>query len=140
MLRVRMLYRLLSTIFLVIFSSSSFAADVIVYRWVDENNIVHYSQQQPEHDNYTELTINKDHKTKEQEKRAQAPVDPEPTEAEISASAEKCELASKNLSTLLEFKNIQYESPDGEIKTLSVKEKEQQLALSKKEVEIYCPK
>lgn len=35
----------------------SAAAKLTVYRWVDKNNIVHFSQNQPDHDNYIEMSM-----------------------------------------------------------------------------------
>ena len=43
----------------ILFNSFGYAMadNVTVYRWVDSNNVVHFSQHQPKHDNYTELSM-----------------------------------------------------------------------------------
>jgi len=36
----------------VMFSTSAIAKGIAIYSWVDENNVVHFSQYQPQLDNY----------------------------------------------------------------------------------------
>ncbi|WP_159821408.1 DUF4124 domain-containing protein [Colwellia sp. 20A7] len=51
--------------FITFVSSSVLAKDIPIYRWVDENNVVHFSQNQPKDSHYSELTANSSYKTKE---------------------------------------------------------------------------
>ena len=51
--------------FITFFSTNVLAKDIPIYRWVDENNVVHFSQSQPKDDNYTELTTNSSYQAKE---------------------------------------------------------------------------
>lgn len=113
-----------------------------VYRWVDENNIVHFSQQQPAHDNYTVISMANN-------KKSSARVDnvdntttqQENTQAQSNTSDKsnnKCDSARQNLSTLKGFDKIQYEDENGKLKVLTAKEKQQQLAMNEKQVEVYC--
>jgi len=115
------------------------ATDVTIYRWVDEKNIVHFSQNQPEHDNYTELTISKatPHQKNDlpKENKAQAK---KLSLDKNEMNKEKCLTAQTNLSTLESFDVIQYKTEAGESKVLSDKQKNDQLVLNKKQVDLYC--
>ncbi len=33
------------------------AENNVIYRWVDKNNVVHFTQHQPDHDNYTTIKM-----------------------------------------------------------------------------------
>lgn len=134
----------LSFAILFIFSSSAFTADITVYRWVDKNNIVHFSQNQPATDNFIELKMadayntstrnidavdeSSNEKNKEEDETLEFPL----------LTNEKCKSAKKNVSTLLEFDKIQSTDTDGKIKVLTAKEKAQQLSINRKQVEVYC--
>lgn len=122
------------------------AEKLTVYRWVDENNVVHFSQHQPAHDNYTEIDMVNN-------KNASAPVEiakPDqvaPIEKSDIANIlpnnpdnDKCNAAKQNLATLEEFDKIQYKDENGNLKVLSAKEKQQQLAINTTQVEVYCTK
>ena len=115
------------------------ATDVTIYRWVDEKNVVHFSQNQPEHDNYTELTISKTtqhkQKTLTKDKKIQTK---KLSISENDINKEKCLTAQTNLSTLESFDVIQYKTESGESKVLSDKQKNDQLVLNKKQVDLYC--
>jgi len=140
-----MYYRLLGFI-LTIATITSFAAEITVYRWVDENNVVHFSQHQPEHDNYTEVTMVEAMRSKstltnpastqqastEDESQVTKPFE------ESDINNERCIAAKQNIETLNSFKVIQYTNAQGETKILTDQQKKDQLALSNKQVEIYC--
>jgi len=137
----------------VIFSSNVIAKDIAIYRWIDENNVVHFSQHQPQGDNYSQLTTVASYQAKEKElpKNNDTPsVDEqlsqfEKERADVLAKnkviAEKnCQAAQLNVKTLNSFDNVMFTDPDGKSRTLSSKEKKAQLALSKKHISIYCDK
>lgn len=123
----------------ILFSSFAYsmADNVVVYRWVDSNNVVHFSQHQPEHDDYTELSMSNIVKPKQEnssevaEKTIQDPIN-------ITPTPDKCEEAKANVSTLKGFDKIQYTNAKGELQVLSEQEKIQQLAINEKQVEVYC--
>lgn len=137
---------------LLIYSSVSVAANVTVYRWIDENNIVHFSQHQPAHDNYIEITMAGNKKTKEQNVTANPLNESLPKSHELAAQqtsnelSEKklnndqtlCQTAKDNLKTLTEFGNIQYKDADGNTKVLSKLEKQQQITINTTQAEVYC--
>lgn len=118
-------------------------AQDVIYRWVDENNVVHYSQHQPGHDNYTTLTISNRPATQPkpvQENKTELKAKSEQTE-ETSLDetlAERCTEATNNLKTLTEFERVQVTDAKGELKVLTETEKNQQIKLTKKQIEVYC--
>lgn len=143
MLSPRLLIALLCTLP----SFLSLADSVVIYRWVDSNNVVHFSQHQPSHDNYTEITMSQAKKTKESQAVEAVPdtvaTQPQPlSDANRSIVDERiqarCQEAKANIKTLTEFSNVQFTDKDGKVKVLTDDEKQQQLALSQKQVEVYC--
>ena len=123
----------------ILFNSFGYAMadNVTVYRWVDSNNVVHFSQHQPKHDNYTELSMSNVVKAKDDninnvdEKPVETPVN-------IAATTNKCDEARANVTTLKGFDKIQYTNEKGELQVLTEQEKVQQLAGNEKQVEVYC--
>lgn len=138
---IKMRYKYLGLIALML-ASSIFAAEVTVYRWVDEKDIVHFSQNQPAHDNYTELTMTEAYHPPVPDEKESAGEDSDTllasTEGLTENSLAKCNEAKANVRTLSAFDKIQYTDSDGVTKVLSKLEKEQQLEISKKQVEVYC--
>lgn len=122
---------------LVTVSFISSATNVTIYRWVDDKQVVHFSQQQPEHENYTELSMSSPkvnspiEKTTEKEEK-------EDTQLAIQGSKDKCEEAKANLQTLMTYDKIQYKDEGGAIKILGKVQKQQQIQINKAQVEVYC--
>jgi len=114
------------------------ADNVTVYRWVDKNNVVHFSQHQPTHNNYTELTLSNVVKVKKKiEEKAQIKSENQ-TALNITGSTERCEEAKANVRTLEAYDKIQYTDAQGQVQVLSPLEKQQQLEINKKQIEVYC--
>ncbi|GAA5131215.1 DUF4124 domain-containing protein [Thalassotalea piscium] len=122
---------------LVTVSFISSATNVTIYRWVDDKQVVHFSQQQPEHENYTELSMSSPkvnspiEKTTEKEEKVD-------TQLAIQGSKDKCEEAKANLQTLMTYDKIQYKDEGGAIKILGKVQKQQQIQINKAQVEVYC--
>ena len=120
-------------------ANTAIAQNVVVYRWVDKNNVVHFSQHQPQHDNYTEIQVSTNATRSDS---AQDKAEEEPTEEEqplaLIPSTEKCEEAKANVRVLRTYDKIQYTNESGETLLLSESEKQQQLAINEKQVEVYC--
>jgi len=131
----------LSWLVLSVFVSSTavLADNVTVYRWVDKNNVVHFSQHQPDHNNYTEISVST--KTPKSVLNSTGAVE-EPAEdtqpLQISGSPEKCEEAKANVRVLKSYDKIEYTDENGDKQLLSETEKQQQLAINEKQVEVYC--
>ena len=152
-IRITRIMPLTAIISFAVMAFSSVADDGVIYRWIDKNNVVHFSQHQPDHDNYTTLAITLSQKkaqssvlnnTDEQDKPYEKEVvklnkDDEKSEIE-AAMAQRCEEAKANVKTLMSFDNVQYINPKGEAKVLTATEKNQQITLSEKQVEVYCKK
>ena len=51
---------------------------------------------------------------------------------------DRCVAAKQNIETLNTFKVIQYTNDQGEVKILSDAQKKDQVALTQKQIEIYC--
>lgn len=127
-------------------TNSLFAEQLTVYRWVDENNIVHFSQHQPSHDNYTEInmanntrptkapTINQDIALEKSEQKTV----PLSSQQASSKTNTLCQSAKENLKILQEFDNIRYKDSAGKTQVLSKLERKQQLEMNTKQVEVYC--
>ncbi len=118
-------------------STMSVADNFTVYRWVDKNNVVHFSQNQPSHDNYTELTLSNLEKKPATTAKVNTASE-QKTEVQQLDLNKKCQEAQTNLRTLQAFDNIQYTDASGATKVLSDQEKSQQLAINEKYVEVYC--
>lgn len=123
----------------VLFVSVAFlssASNVTIYRWVDSNNVVHFSQQQPEHDDYTELSMSSPKRNTTSEKTE--PVAKTETALAVEGSKDKCEEAKANVQTLKTYDKIQYKDTDGKVKVLDATQKQQQIEINEKQVEVYC--
>lgn len=122
-------------------SLSSMADNVTVYRWVDKNNVVHFSQKQPSHDNYTELTMSAVSKSKTTVTNKESDEEADAKDKKALAlipSTEECEEAKANVRVLKTYDKIQYSDDKGAVKILDATAKQQQLELNEKKVEIYC--
>jgi hypothetical protein len=139
-----------------IFSISAMANDISIYRWIDENNVVHFSQQLPQSNNYSQLSTFASYKAQQQSKvntltNERLPsVDEQLTEhdkkqAEIleknKVIAEKnCKAAQLNLKMLNSFNKVTTLDSNGKNHVLTDKEKTAQITLSNKHIDTYCDK
>lgn len=135
-------------------STNVIAKKIAIYRWVDENNVVHFSQHQPQGDNYSELTTVSSYNAQENKPTVnsteQTPVNEqiaklEQEQAEIKAKnkeifAQNCKAAQLNLKTLNSFEQVLTAGADGNNRLLTDEEKKEKIALSKKHVDLYCEK
>ncbi|WP_114325394.1 DUF4124 domain-containing protein [Candidatus Colwellia aromaticivorans] len=133
----------------VMFSTSAIAKDIAIYRWVDENNVVHFSQQQPQDNSFSQLTTFASYKERQQPQKKQLPsVDEQLSQHEINQAeilaknkviAEKnCKAAQLNIKMLNSFNKITILDPDGKNRVLTDKEKKAQVTLSNKHIDLYC--
>lgn len=137
--------------FAAMLSTNAMAKDIAIYRWVDENNVVHFSQHQPHDTNYSQLSTFATYKAKQQSEKKQLPsVDEQLTQnknkqAEIEEKnkviAEKnCQAAQLNIKMLNSYTKVTTVDPDGKNRVLTDKEKKAQTVLSNKHVDLYCKK
>lgn len=135
-------------------STNVIAKDIAIYRWVDENNVVHFSQHQPRDGNYSQLTTIASYNAKVKKPSDQKKSMPsvgeqlerhEKEQAEITAknkeiTANNCKAAKLNMKMLNSFSQIMTTDADGKNRVLTDKEKKEQLELSKKHTDLYCKK
>lgn len=142
--------------FITAFNIDAMANDISIYRWVDENNVVHFSQQPPKSTNYSQLTTLDSYKAKQQSKSNKpsnkdfSSVDEQLTQhdkqqAEILAKNkvivdQNCKAAQLNLKMLNSTKKITTLDSNGKNHVLTDKEKATQITLSKKHIDMYCVK
>lgn len=129
---------------LLTFSAITYSANITIYRWVDDNNVVHFSQNQPEHSNFTEITMQKfKHKANankvDSSQLGELTISNNKKENNVSENkTARCLTAKNNLATLEKFELIQYKTDSGERKLLTAKEKKDQLTLNKQQVDLFC--
>jgi len=126
------------------------AENATIYRWVDKNNIVHFSQHQPESGHFTEMNIANATPNETNLARIAAPIESNEDDIEDnevihsteelfeSEMNEKCQEAKTNVSTLETFDNIQTTNNEGKKSLLTQQQKKQQLEMNLKRVEVYC--
>lgn len=138
----------------VMFCTSVIAKDIAIYRWVDENNVVHFSQHQPHSDHYSQLTTFASYKAKQQsenkaaEKKVLPSVDEQLTQYKKEQTemlernkivAEKnCTAAKLNIKMLSSPGKVTILNSEGKNHVLTTKEKKAQVVLSNKHVGLYC--
>jgi hypothetical protein len=124
-------------------------ANATIYRWVDENNVVHFSQNQPRTGNYTELSMdNAQSSNSEKNNSATSSTDSllvnsnkkedSISKSEINNTSEKCDEARKNLATLTDFNRVRFVNSDGETQILNETEQKEQILINKERVNLYC--
>jgi hypothetical protein len=135
---------------------NSFSAQIDIYRWVDKNNIVHFSQELPQAGSYLELTTISSYESlskearqekalrEELELRIQAQADEQQTTTEVNAITFKqnCIAAKQNIKMLTSFDEVlvtELKSDGNKVeRVLNEKEKQDKLILSNKHVALYC--
>ncbi|ALO35637.1 hypothetical protein CMT41_13635 [Colwellia sp. MT41] len=138
--------------------NSAYAKNIAIYRWIDKNNIVHFSQNLPQGYDYTELStissfraLSKDERQAlaEKDKRAQVIAQQETLQDDITAKnkatfTKNCKAARLNIKMLtsLDDVHVSEEKSDGSIgsRPLTAAEKAEKLTLSKKHEGLYCSK
>lgn len=132
------------------------AKEIEIYRWVDKNKIVHFSQNLPQGEDYTELSTVSSFKALSKEERktlsetgkiaksieAQEREQQDIIDKNRATYEKNCKAAKLNVKMLntLDELHVNEEQSDGTIgsRPLTALEKENKLLLSKKHVELYC--
>ena len=135
------------------FSNQVIAKDIAIYRWVDDNNVVHFSQNLPHGHDYTELsTVSSFKALSKAERKALSEgdltvVDQDKKQQETIAKNKEvfeknCQAARLNIKMLnsLDDIHINEVNADGTVgsRPLTAEEKSSKLALSKKHEDLYC--
>lgn len=134
------------------------AKEIAIYRWVDKNDIVHFSQNLPKGDEYREFSTISSYKALSKAEREM--IAEEDTAAQKVAVQEKqqddviaknkatfeknCKAARLNIKMLNSLNDIHIneEKSDGTIgsRPLTTSEKAEKMALSKNHENLYCDK
>jgi len=120
-------------------------SELTIYRWIDKNNVVHFSQYQPADDNYTKLLISNQSKIISRADQTQVALDnknDKVVDTDIPPTidvTQKCKEARENVGMLTAFDKVQYTDDEGNKQVLTGNEKQQQLEINKKRIEVYCP-
>ena len=117
------------------------ASELMVYRWVDKNNVVHFSQHQPVGDEYTEFLVSNQSKIiSRADDVSNVPVPDKGISSEKNKMdmSEQCKEAKDNISMLMAFDKVQFIDDKGTKQILTKQDKKLQLDLNKKRTEIYC--
>jgi len=138
----------------VMFSMSVIAKDIAIYRWVDENNVVHFSQHQPQTNSYSQLTTFASYNAKQKSTQAQSDNKQLPSVDEQLAQHEKeqaeileknreiteknCKAAQLNIKMLNSFSKVTILDPEGINRVLTDTEKKAQIVLSNQHIDLYC--
>jgi len=138
----------------IIFSPHTIAKDIAIYRWVDENNVVHFSQHQPKNNNFSQLTTFASYKAKHQyenggsENKKLSSVNEQISKHEKEQAkileknkviaAKNCKAALLNIKMLNSFSKVTILDPNGKNRVLTDKEKKAQVTLSNKHIDLYC--
>jgi len=131
---------------LVLFCSNVIAKDTIVYRWVDNNKVVHYSHEHPADKDYSEVNIQVAYSAPIIEPVSSTENDEDNTNNNQQPASQlspeeitkNCESAQVNLKVLNSFERITVEDENGEARLLSDEEKQEQIELSNKHIDVYC--
>lgn len=131
---------------LLLHCTSVAASNTVVYRWVDDNNVVHYSHEHPANKDFAEVKVHVAYSPPPKADIVEEAT-PEDTENDDSIDISKlsaevitqnCESAKVNLNILNSFERILIKEADGTDRALSEDEILEQVALSNKYVDVYC--
>jgi hypothetical protein len=149
---------LISTLFTACVINCANAKNIAIYRWVDKNNEIHFSQNLPQENEHTELSTVTSFKVLSKRERKILADSKKATEAAQAPGKQQDNVLAKNKdiydknckSSKLNIKMLDFldeihiseEKKDGSFRsrTLTTAEKEEKMALSKKHVDIYCSK
>ena len=132
---------LLTLLMILVYCNVLAAEELTVYRWIDKDNVVHFSQHQPSHDDYIEISMANNKKSSaivDEKTSTEKPVPIDIVPSDTNDNNDKCITARENIKILQNFDKIQYKDAKGNVKVLGVVEKEQQLAMNTKQAEVYC--
>ncbi|MGL1958779.1 MAG: DUF4124 domain-containing protein [Colwellia sp.] len=131
----------------VLFVTTAVAKDISIYRWVDENNVVHFSQQQPTAEGYSQLTTFSSYKAKTKKTNenpkfltVQAKNQHDQMQKNDDIFKKNCQSAKLNLKMLNSFDKILVKDEEGNSTLLDNKQKKKQIEDNKKNIDLYCDK
>ena len=140
--------RSLYLILLVLSPISALATDITIYRWTDENNTVHFSQQKPTESNirsieavsiYTAVEKHNDASILDKDKIELKTSSIENTQqSKYELFNANCKSAKANLKILSSIQRVIYPDSHGKNHVLSVEEKAEEIKLNNAHIKKYC--
>ena len=125
---------------MMIFTSSAFAG---LYKWVDDEGNVHYSQKRPQNQQFKRLKepAPAPDDSKPLYQSNETPVKDKDTAANETAKnekarADKCDNAKKNLSAYQVYRRIR--DKDGNVKVIDDNERAKKIAQAKQAIDDFC--
>ncbi|MGI9286371.1 MAG: DUF4124 domain-containing protein [Pseudomonadales bacterium] len=118
----------------------------VVYRWVDNENIVHYSERPPKGIKSTRIKTSSGSSSAVKKDSLAAPQSEQEAKRKLAEAStpnprknkEVCERASFNYKLLNERARIKQKDDKGEVRYLSDEEKEEQKKSAKVAMDTYC--
>jgi len=130
-----------SALALYFFTFNVVAGDTI-YRWIDKKGVTHFSHVKPSDSSISEveeivLRNSDTYKPPQelQQNNAASGITPYQKVAQ-----ENCDMAQQNFKILSAFKNITQQDKDGNVTQLSAADRNEQLSLANKQIELFCKK
>jgi hypothetical protein len=148
-------YLTLTCVLLALASGIHAASKDTIYKWVDDNGEVHYTQVPPQNREYetlkqasapaddpdrirSGLKEQVDAMDKAQEERKEEVKDAEQWSNIQKRRRENCEIAKKNLANLHQGGNKAFMTPDGEVIRLTDDERQRRIDEANKQIEENC--
>lgn len=136
------------TVFLLFVTGSVTAEKIKVYKWVDKNGVVTFSEYRPPETEYIELEIEGDRVIGGQSEGLDYDlsslqrdnVDEGVVDELNQKATEYCDKAKHNLNVLDSFNNVRVLDERGQPKVLSQEEISQQRRLANRQIELFCSK
>lgn len=118
----------------------------VVYRWVDQENIVHYSERPPKGIKSTRIKTSSGSSSAVKKDSMAAPQSEQEAKRKLAEAStpnprknkEVCERATFNYNLLNERARIKQQDDNGEVRYLSDEEKEEQKKSAKTAMDMYC--
>lgn len=143
------------SLLLVLLPLTATAQDARVYRWVDSNNVVHFSFEHPSDKDYAEVDVKVSYKPVPKSNDSNTASSPAPlnTNNEIETQTEQlsseiemnkelmaknCEAAKVNIKVLGGYEKVLLKQEDGTERLLTPEEKQAQLELSQQQLKDFC--
>ena len=133
-----------------VLASSVVASEVSIYKWVDDEGVVHFSHSHPANKEATEVDIQvaysssaiDSEKTTEEQKAEDDEENEELRLAQVEKNKkmfeENCQSAQANHKMLSNFKKVLMQDENGNEKLLTGEEITEQLEINKKHLDVYC--
>lgn len=144
-----MILKLISST-LLIFTTSVLAQNVPVYKWVDDQGVVHFSHSYPSNKDaslvevrvdYTPSEIIEDRKAAElakNEAEISEQMEAKQTEENLKLMADNCKSAQANKKVLTNFEKVMVKNEDGSETLLTGESLAAQIEITDKHIDVYC--